>query len=253
MTNILSMVKDEKISGLQEEIVLTGRPESLRGKLHLTNNGDEVLYLNELQLNHNKKQAPEFPDALKVNVAVWPGKRNIAGIKYALPANTPPGEYHTEVIIGGVTKRLKLIVEKSENIKLTPSRVWLENAAPGKEYKIVVLISNQGNTAIKLPGNFKHSVMLDDNYICKTLSLAIVQKGGQGFTAFMDGVVNHIHSNMAKQMTVDVAEKGAIIEPGASKNVHITFTLPKDYDTAANYAGNLRIAGTKEISYHVTA
>jgi hypothetical protein len=249
MLHLQSIAEDERIETINE-IVLYGSPDRLYAKIPFSNKGNERLSFKEIQLTHSKDNTYPLPDSIEARITLRPGKDKEVYLKAKFPALTTPGTYESEATIGGVARKVKFVVEQHQALEIQPSKVFLEEALPGKVYNKVFIVTNVGNIPAKVR-SFRHSVMLDNDYICKSLSRAFTQKCKEGFMDVLDAVVKTIRSNMVKTVRVEIKEAGEIIVPGASKKIHTKFTLPEDIEHDCSYSGDLKLVGNKKISYYI--
>lgn len=234
-----------------DEIIINGPPNLMRGHVSISNPEGEPLSIEELPLSQAKSEKKVSPllNSFRFPVSLLSGEKRIQRIRQKLPADTPPGEYVSIVHVGGKQKTLRLIVQPFISIKLYPTRFHFNGVQPGKTYTSQLTLTNIGNLPFKVPA-IKHNTTLDEDYLCRAMSLAIRKKGSEGFTAAMDELIKSISNEMPDWLEVKIEESGKTVEPGKSIQLHVNLVLPKDVDTNRDYFGSIRI-WKKNISYHI--
>jgi len=255
MITVTSGDYNDMVAHKEEEIVLHGRPSSLTGKVTLLNKADDAMFVKEVPLKDNARIASLMPsflaNNLPINATLQPREERTHVIKLRVHALTPPGVYESKVVIGGVSKKLKLVVHENIAMKIQPRLLYFSGTEPGKTYSRELLLTNNSNIAITVPEN-KHNTALDFDYICKNLSLAIREKGAEGFQATMDAFTKNIHDDMIDWVNVNIDEAGATVEPGASMTLHLSLTFPQNTNINKDYFGNIRL-WNKTITYKIKA
>jgi len=188
--------------------------------------------------DENSKAAT--PNVFKVHAKLHPGEKKLQTLRYRMPPQTRPGIYENTITIGGKARKLKLVVQEKLSIRIIPTVLNFSGVEPGKVYRNEVLMSNTGNVPVTVP-HIKHITVLDFDYLCRGLSMAVHAKESEGFTPFMDEVVKNIKKEMADWAVVNLQESGNIVEPGKSITLHFELTLPQNADPAKDYFLNARI------------
>src|SRR5512135_512304 len=115
-----------------QPIVMVGPPESLEGELLLHNAGPEKLILRDVLVRGEAitRRAAEAggPSELALRrVVLRPGQLRRLPLQLALSPNTPPGEYHAEVQVGGRVRQLVMHVTEQVRLEIDPDPVVVEN------------------------------------------------------------------------------------------------------------------------------
>ena len=235
----------EHINCREDEIILSGTPSSLHGPVTLHNSSDEHVFIQELPMKNAKNAAGIFP----VNTSLKPGEVRIQNVHYPMDPVTPPGTYNMNVQMGNTNKNVKMIVHESLSIQLSPQKIILVGAEPGKVHTKEVLLSNKGNIAVTVP-TIKHNTVTDMDLICRNLSKAIRAKGDEGFDKTMDEFTRNVKKDIGDWVDVSIKEADQVVQPGKSLLLHIDITIPKDVNQNYHYTGDIRIID-KELHYEV--
>ena len=251
MITVTANAFHEKLHILEEEIILNGPPSALAGNVLLSNGAEETLFIRGLPIFRSQKgeDLSAAPETLKLTTSLQPGEERMHRVSHKLPRTTPPGTYESLIRVGGKEKRLNLIVQPNIEIEMNPPELYFNSVVPGGSYNAQLSFANKGNMPFKIP-DIKHVTTLDTDYLCRAASLAMREKGGEGFTAMMDELTRNVHRDMADWAIVRLEESGRIIAPGENIQLHFTLTLPKDVDPGRDYSGTVRV-WDHMLSYHI--
>jgi hypothetical protein len=251
MITVTANAFHEKLHVQEEEIILNGPPSALAGNISISNRDEEALFIRGLPIFQSQQDSDTsaMPETLKLITSLRPGEERMHRVSHNLPRTTPPGTYERIIRVGGKEKRLKLIVQPSIEIDMSPLDLHFNGVVPGGSYNAQISFANKGNMPFKLP-DIKHVTTLDTDYLCRATSLAMREKGGEGFTAMMDELTRNIHRDMADWAIVRLEESGRIIAPGENIQLHFTLSLPKDVDPGRDYSGTVRVWDNM-LSYHI--
>lgn len=244
---------NDMVDSKGEEIILSGKPTMLKGKVTLFNKADEMLVLKDIPLSDGINIVTPKGDtsinALPVNALLNAAEERTHNIIFQLHPQTPPGVYETKALIGGTTKKLKIIVEESINVQIEPKIIDFFNAEPGKTYNKELLLKNDSNIAITIHDNYNDS-SIDLNCLQRSLLDAIREKGMESFNAMMDELTKNIYEEVIDSAEVRIEETGNTIEPGISMPLHLIFTLPENAKPDKDYVGKIRLWDTT-ITYRI--
>ncbi len=251
MITVTAKAFHEKLHIETEEIILNGPPSNLTGNIFIRNKDDETLFIRELPLSPSAKgnNLPKTAASFKFTTSLKAGEEKMHRISHQLPSNTPPGTYDSIINVGGKQKKVKMIVQPNIQVDIHPLTIHFAGVIPGESYYTQLSFTNSGNMPFKIP-EIKHVTTLDEDYLCKATSLAMREKGGEGFTAMMDELTKNIHNQMADWAIVKLDESGKILQPGESIQLHFTLTLPKNVDAQKDYFGTVRL-WNKMLSYNI--
>lgn len=251
MITVTADEPNEQVQSNDEEIILNGPPMHLTGNFTLENSTDEIVFIKELPLITGKSMGPlsskpNFP----INTALMPGEVRNHFAWFSLNPQTPPGTYEAVVAVGGNEKKVKMIVQENVELELSPSKVSFTGVAPGLVHKAEVLLVNRGNVPVTIP-DIKHATTLDFDFLCRSFSNAIRDKGMEGFMATMDEVTRDIHKDMAGWLQINIAESGQQVKGGSSLLLHFSITLPEKINIKNDYYGDIRLIDDLMLSYKI--
>jgi len=252
MITLSSNIFHEKLQIGEEEIVLNGPPNKLTGQIFLRNNDSETLFIKELALsvsNNKKGLAINEPATIQFITSLFPGEERRHSIRHKLPADTPPGIYENTIEVAGKKKKIKMIVQQNMDIALSPQELFFHEVAPGKGHSAILSLTNNGNVPFTIP-EIKHTTTLDADYLCRATSLAMREKGGEGFMIMMDALTKNVYKDMADWANISINESGKTLAPGESAQIELTITLPQNVDSKKDYFGNIRF-WNETISYYI--
>lgn len=247
--NFVRADPDEVLSVGQKTVVLMGPPDALTGEVVLHNRTDEPVAIREVAVKTGKKSAGLLGDRLRMRSRFEPGGQRTVPVSVALPADVAPGEYEERIRIGGKEVPVRLVVQPLRRVDVNPRRLHFLGIGPGLEHRAELTISNRGNVAVQIP-NLRHATALDVDTLCKSMVLAIREKGDEGSTATLDAFVRGIRRDMAGWFELTLEEAGEVVEPGTNLEIHLTMKLPDDVEANRTYDGSFRLLG-RTVSYVV--
>lgn len=251
MITVTAKAFHEKLHIGEEEIVLNGPPSFLTGNIFLSNKDSETLFIRELPLSRSAEgnNLPGTPESFKFTTSILAGEEKMHRIRHKLPRTTLPGTYESIIHVGGKEKKLKMVVQPNIEIDVYPLTIHFTGVIPGESYYTQLSFTNNGNMPFKVP-EIKHVNTFDEDYLCRAASLAIREKGAEGYIATMDELTRNIHKELADWAVVKLDESGRTLEPGESIQLHFTLTLPKNVDASKDYFGTVRL-WNKMLSYNI--
>lgn len=251
MITVTAKAFHEKVNLEADEIILNGPPSFLTGNIFIRNNDDETLFIRDLPLSSSTDgtSLPNMASSFKLITSLQPGEGKMQRITHKISPDTPPGTYESILHIGGAEKKVKMIVQPNIQIDVTPLTIHFTGVIPGESYYAQLSFINSGNLPFKVP-DLKHVNTFDEDYLCRALSLAIREKGSEGFSATLDDFTKNINKDMADWAIAKLDESGKILQPGESTQLHLTLTLPKNVDSNKDYFGTIRL-WNKTLSYNI--
>lgn len=251
MITVSSKLSNDQVTCKEKEIVLSGKPKFLKGTIQFENNSKEQVFIQDLEVKQKGKSLASLAnETIQINSLLAPQESRSQFTSLSLDPTTPPGIYESAVVVGGEKRKLKLIVQENLEIKLTPNRMTFFGLSPGKVHQKEILLVNNGNVPVTIP-NVKHNTMVDMDLICRNLSQSIREAGDEGTEATLDHFIKGIKNDLTDWVDIKIDEAGEVIQPGESKFIHFSLTLPKDVSEQRFYEGDVRFID-KKIKYRIS-
>lgn len=241
----------EKLNTEDEEVILNGPPSDLRGHIFLYNASDDSLSVKSLKVVHAKEQENILGGSshLRIGSRLKPGEKKLETITHALPLQTPPGVYESNLMIGDRERKIKMIVQPHMQVNIYPHHFSFIGTEPDKTHTAQITITNVGNMPFTIP-DVKHVAALDMDLICRAFGFALRSKGGEGYTSTLDELAKNVNRYLPDWAAAHIEEAEQTLEPGATKIIHLNITMPKNTDAGKDYAGSMRF-WNEEITYEV--
>jgi hypothetical protein len=254
MITVTSTELHEQVQSPDKEIILNGPPSHLTGHFTIENKSQEVMFIKELPINMKAKKMSAALSNLQqfqINTALQPGEVRNHFAWLSVHPQTPPGIHETYVMMGGKECKVKMLIQENVELELVPRNIVFRGVVAGKKYTGELTLMNKGNVPVNIP-DLKHSTMLDMDFICRSLSKAIREKGSEGYIATMDALTKDINKDMAGWVSISIDEAGQQLKEGQSMQIHISITLPKTgIDPKRNYFGDVRLIDNIIFSYRI--
>lgn len=241
MITVTANAHNEKLKIVEKEIILNGPPSNLQGNIQFVNRENDPLRIKTLGLlDKNKKQLKAgSADLLKFSFRLRPGEQKLETIYHQLPSNTPPGTYENYIMLGKKQHKVKMIVQPTIDIGVSPSQFTFQGTSPNTVHVAVITLTNRGNMPFQVP-ELKHAAVLDMDLLCRAFGNGFRKKGNDTFLTTLDEVANNLKENLTEWVSISVDEAGKIVQPGDSLLLHVNFTLPKSAVSTRDYNGDFR-------------
>ena len=243
------------IMDAEAPLVLAGPPRAVRGEFRVQNATAEKLSLRDAVLRSTpptgrakKHQAalasflPESGLALR-RILVRPGQSRPVPVALELDPRTPPGTYHAELMIDDQRRAVVMHVTENVSLELAPDDIVLPNRA-GEKFTRTVVFTNHGNVAI--PIRALGTVVLDEELVhCRALRGALADVGDtmeslDDFVVALGKRYKHLYETLA----IRVQNDAVTLEPGDTRAVELTITLPDKLEGRSRYTGYAAISTT---------
>lgn len=249
MLTITSEAFHEKLELGNQEIILNGPPQKLRGHILISNKNEDNIRIRTLPLIHQTKNSKlkGGTSQLRLSCSLRPGEERMEPVSHQVNPQTPPGTYESSLMVGGQKRMVKMVIQPNIEINIYPSHFTFQETVPGKIHTVEFTLTNLGNMPFQVP-DVKHVAPLDMDFICRAVGFGLREKGSEGFTQVMDEITKNVHNNLADWASASVEEYGKIVAPGQTLSIHMKIILPKNCDPRKDYGGNIRF-WNKEITY----
>lgn len=251
MLTITAEAFHEKISVRDDEIILIGPPNNLRGHIFIRNTDTEALRVKSLPLLHDNQTGRMTNEStqLRLSCRLQPGEEKLEPLFHQVSPQTPPGNYMTTLQVGGQMRQLQLMVQARIDINVYPQNFSFQETGPGKIHTAEFALTNIGNVPFQVP-EVKHIAALDMDFFCRAFGFGFRDKGAEGHVAALDEVTRNIQSNIPDWAPANIKEVGKILVPGESMIIHLSITLPANSDPRKDYSGNIRF-WNKDIAFAI--
>ncbi len=251
MLKVTAEAFHEKINTDDEEVILNGPPSALRGYISLRNGTEDLLSVKTLSLKHDTSKGNFFGNSssLRIGSRLKPGEQKLEKISHELPAHTPPGTYESMLLIGGIERKVKMIVQPHMQVNIYPLNFSFVGAEPRKKHTAEITLTNVGNLPFQVP-DVKHVAALDMDLVCRAFGFALRSKGAEGYLPTMDEIARNVSRYLPDWAAANIEECGQTVQPGATMTVHLDITMPDNADAGKDYEGNMRF-WDNEITYQI--
>lgn len=251
MLRITADALHEKLSAGSGEIILNGPPGDLRGHISISNKNKDALKVKSLPLVHNNKLMDRMgiDSSLHLSCKLNPGEEKIVELLHQVHPLTAPGTYESSIMVGGENRKVKMVIQERMVIDIHPTSFTFVGTEPDKIHAASFTLTNLGNVAFQIP-DVKHAAALDMDMLCRAFGVAMRSSGANGYENMLDEVSKNIQSNLPDWANANIAECGAVLQPGDSLLIHLSITIPKDCNPGRDYSGNIRF-WDKDLSYAI--
>jgi hypothetical protein len=252
---IMKTITDLKtIAGIlmpQENIMFSGPPSSLHGKVIFENAGNEDFHLSDLTLEHEKlEQLKELRfDAFQIHSDLKVGQRLLQTVRISLDQRTPPGSHELDVMIGGIKKKIILNIQANIRVEVTPGEIVLFGTLPGKSHHVSVQVLNRGNVPVLLPsGVFENE--LNDRCVIRCLTSAVKENPEKTPLKTLGAFFGNVKKELENSLIISVEKPEQLLNPGENAVLPVVFTIPSHIEAQKQYEGSIRISYDK-LSYRI--
>jgi hypothetical protein len=253
MKIITELKESAGITMPQKEIIFTGPPELLTGEVIFENKSRDDFHLSRLPLVHDKiKELSELHfDAFQVNSDLNAGQRLLQSVRISLDPNTPPAVHDLDVLIGGIRKKIKMIIQPNVSVEITPEEITLLGTDPGTSHRTGIQVSNNGNVPVVLPSG-EYRTELAGKSIMRCLETAVRETSGKTATDTLEAFFGNIRNEMESGVKIMFEKSGITLKPGESATISLVITLPANAKPMEKYDGSVNILNDK-LSYKIIA
>jgi hypothetical protein len=235
----------------QTSIVFTGPPDMLTGQVIFENKTKNDFHLTKLPLQHKElKELSELRfDDFQVNSDLNAGQRLLQTVRISLDPHTPPAGYEMDVIIGGIRKKIKLVIQPNVSVEVSPEEITFIGTEPGISHYADFHISNNGNVTVDMPtGEYEED--LTEKVILKSLTASVKNSSGKSATDALETFFSILRQELENGVKISFGTSSASLKPGESATRRIEFTLPQKIKDQQQYEGSVKILNDK-VSYKI--
>jgi hypothetical protein len=184
----------------------------------------------------------DVPDAVPaLGYAARPGTTAL-GLRLVLPDSTPAGTYKGVLRIGEARHAMIVEIQERTRLVITPSRIALQVAAPGREASAALHVLNAGNATVELPAKQAFG-LFEDHGLDRSLARAWTDAKARGTDRF--GVLaDELAASHGGPVRVRVGGGAGTFEPGEGRDVEVSFEFQGDLIAGRGYFGYWNVGGT---------
>jgi hypothetical protein len=242
------------LADAEEPLILTGPPRFIRGEFRLQNPTADKIIVREPHVRaavgavSRKKSLAEgaaFPGPALVmrRIVMRPNQSRPVPVALTLDPRTPPGTYHAELVVNDQLRTVVVHVTEEVGLTIQPAEIVLASRS-GDKMKKQVVFTNTGNVPISIRN--LGTVVLDEELVhCRALRGALSDVGDT-MTNLDEFVValGRRYKKLYESMVLKVQNTAVTVEPGQTKPVELTITLPDKLDPRARYGGYAAISSS---------
>lgn len=173
--------------------------------------------------------------------AARPGTATL-GLRLALPDSTPAGTYKGVVTIGEVKHPMVVEIQPRRRVVVTPTRIVLGVALPAREAATELHVLNAGNAPVDLAAKQAFG-LFEDHGLDRSLARAWTDQTARGVDRF--GVLaDELAASHGGPVRVRLTAGAGVLEPGASRDVGVTFEFHGELVAGRSYFGYWDVGGT---------
>lgn len=239
-----------RLADAERPLVLVGPPGRLQGRFQVQNAGDRKAVIRQPMLKglavaatgrRRRGIAPTADVVTLRRIIVRAGQTRDVPLSLALSPSTAPGTYEAALDVDGDERPVILHVTEHVALAMSPDHLVVPNR-PGEKIHKQVVFGNEGNVpvAVRAIG----AVVLDDELAhCRSLRGALADVGDtmeklDDFIAALGRRYKQVYETQALR----VQNERVTLEPGETRAIDLTITLPDRIDPRARYSGYAAIS-----------
>jgi hypothetical protein len=239
-------------------IVLAGEPRRLVGRVKLHNPAPDRVVLREARLHgapppHEAKRDEVRDYSIALTAILAPNQKSAVPVRVAIDAQTPPGDYAAELVLGEFRYPVQLMVAETVSLSVTPSEIVIENH-PAERVEKRLFFTNDGNTPLQI-GNIGAVVLDDELLACKTIRGTLeegvdtpekgadtAEKGAEEIRSLSEWISLYIAQgkrviDSTGMLWVEVTGAPHTLRPGETRGIEVTIRIPDTLDPRSRYWG----------------
>jgi hypothetical protein len=199
-------------------LVLAGEPGALRGEVTLRNPGAHRAVVRDARITSKVAEA-RVPFA----AVLPPGQTERVRLSVSLGRDTPPGEHHGTLEIGGRSRPVVLQVAESVRLRVSPATVVVDQP-PGATVRKRVLLANEGNVPLAI-GEIRQVPIGEEQMLGRADRLADL--GGAPRPVLKEAGVLRVRSHGSRTP----------LAPGEIRPLDLEIDVPEGLAEGARYVG----------------
>jgi len=219
-----------KAVGEGETITLSGPPRNATASVRLDDASDRVVRVGV--------KLSDGPTVLRAYVR--PYAAGSGEMRLRLPADTAPGTYRGEVVIGERTRPITVQVTPEPSVRIDPAQTTVQGSSGGR-VEFEIRVSNLGNVPAVV--DKEAPVELDDDrgqLFAYGRTLRAELKEGEHR---VDRLFEELRESHGGQGRVHVVDGAGTLKPGEARTLRCVFDVPKLAQPGRTYTGDWEPAG----------
>lgn len=219
-----------KAVGEGEAITLSGPPRNATANVRIEDDSGRVVRIGV--------KLSDGPSVLRAYVR--PYGAGSGEMRLKLPADTAPGEYRGEVVIGKSTRPITVRVTPEPSVRVDPAQTTVQGS-PGGRVTFEIRVTNLGNVPAEITK--ESPVELDDDrgqLFAYGRTLRAELKEGEHR---VDRLFEELRESHGGQGRVTVVEGAGTLEPGEARTLRCRFDVPERAKPDRTYTGDWEPAG----------
>ena len=177
------------------------------------------------------------------------GEEKAVPISHSINSSTPPGVYENSIEIGGVLKKVKIIVQSHIEIDIFPTQFYCVGTEPGKTHTAELTLTNLGNLPFQIP-EVKHIATIDMDLLCRAFGIALRKNLANGYESVLNHISENIQENLPDWSNASISECKTSVNPGEKIVLNVSVTLPKNCNPDRDYVSTMRF-WNQEIKFNI--
>ena len=224
-----------------EQLVLSGPPQELTGRVELHNPGKVKVVIRDAGLNDPSGVLISQPSRHALPVLVLhPDQGRILPLTLAVDKKTPPGVYHVDLVLAGRSRSTVLNVTEVFALTVQPKSIVVTNLA-GLVQRKQLIVANEGNVAFTI-GDIGAVDLKDDMVWDRAVRLAVEQisdKASIDIEELVVAVLRVTRENAFRPGILLVHNASGKVEvmPGETATINLEITLREELPYNSRYRG----------------
>lgn len=217
---------------MADEVVLSGPPDAVSGLVPYLNDTGSPVTIDQIGVDAPDDPAPAAAVAVD-EVTAPPGATVRIRLGLQVSPLTPPGSYPMVLTVAGSTVEATARVVAAPALRVTPTALVLDGL-PAAAVEATVVVSNEGNVPLRLPGALTLPVHRED--VALPTLVALVRDVPDDLDQ-----VTSLSDKSAGTLEVTVDDAGEVA-PGSTRTCTCTFSVAKALPASERHVAALPLS-----------
>ena len=177
---------------------------------------------------------PSVSDLAPLPLDASPLPAGASYLRLSLPQTTPPGSYEGTIRLGEQEIPVVAEVESYASLQLAPTQLQLETV-PGGETEAHVTALNDGNVGLEI--GRAHAFGIFDVLGAERGIRAAFTADTDASERRLDRLIDELADSHGGLVRVQVAEGDGVLDPGAVRDLRVSFRFSDDLEPGHTYSG----------------